>query len=162
MLNAAANIYKNILQNKILDRKELSHPEYKLVVTGHSLGAGTAAILGFFLRLEKNIKNRVHVYAYGIPGGLLNAPAREESKKFVVSLIHNEDIFPRLSLNSLFNMRNQVRQALYECEEPKCKIISAGYATLLTAMAKYCCCCCCCNIGSKLVLFYVIFYSEET
>ena len=54
MLLAASNIYKELVEKEVLRKiiEILDDPEYKdykIVVTGHSLGAGTAAILGFFL-----------------------------------------------------------------------------------------------------------------
>jgi len=42
--------------------------DYDVVVVGHSLGAGTAAILAILLRQEYP---RLHCYAYSPPGGLL-------------------------------------------------------------------------------------------
>jgi hypothetical protein len=41
---------------------------YDLVLVGHSLGAGTAAILAILLQQEYP---RLHCYAYSPPGGLL-------------------------------------------------------------------------------------------
>ena len=138
MLFAASNIY-NILMNptnptegvlsKFIDDEEYN--DYDFIVTGHSLGAGTAAILGFFLRSEENIKDRVKVYAYGIPGGLLNAPAREESKEFIVSVIHNDDVISRLSIDSMFGLRSDIRNVLCDCNQPKYKIVSAPFLLAL-------------------------------
>ena len=103
MLFAASNIYNRLIKEGVLS--QIMHNEeyrdYSLIVTGHSLGAGTAVLLGFFLRTMQNIKDRVKVYAYGVPGGLLNLAARDESKEFVVSVIHNDDEFhspPNLSM----------------------------------------------------------------
>ena len=42
--------------------------DYDVVVVGHSLGAGTAAILAILLRQDYP---RLHCYAYSPPGGLL-------------------------------------------------------------------------------------------
>ena len=41
---------------------------YGLVVTGHSLGAGTAVIISILMR---TVYGKVHCYAYSPPGGLL-------------------------------------------------------------------------------------------
>lgn len=41
---------------------------YGLVIVGHSLGAGTAAILSFLLRPQYPT---LHCYSYSPPGGLL-------------------------------------------------------------------------------------------
>lgn len=42
--------------------------EYKLVITGHSLGAGTASVLAILLR---NSFPSLRCYAFSPPGGLL-------------------------------------------------------------------------------------------
>lgn len=42
--------------------------EYKLVITGHSLGAGAAAVLAVLLR---NSFPTLQCYAFSPPGGLL-------------------------------------------------------------------------------------------
>ena len=55
--------------------RALSEPQYgnyKIVVTGHSLGAGTATILAFLLR-EKYPERGVTCYAFSPPGGLLRS-----------------------------------------------------------------------------------------
>lgn len=46
----------------------VSTQEYKLVITGHSLGAGTAALLAIMLR---NSFPTLQCYAFSPPGGLL-------------------------------------------------------------------------------------------
>ena len=151
MLTAAFKIYQNMLQNEIFSTTEqicyFAKPEYKIIITGHSLGAGTAAILGFFLRLEEGFKDRVYVYAYGIPGGLLNPSAREESKKFVVGIIHNDDVVPRLSLQSIFELNNKMRITLYNCEEPKYSVICWGIGNAFLS----CLLCCCKSISPKVL-----------
>jgi len=44
------------------------HQEYKLVITGHSLGAGTASLLAILLR---NSFPTLQCYAFSPPGGLV-------------------------------------------------------------------------------------------
>ena len=72
MAEAALYIYKTIKSKHFLDMAHVQYPDYPLVVTGHSLGAGTAVILAFMLRLRySNIK----CFAFGPPGGLLSLAA---------------------------------------------------------------------------------------
>ena len=65
---------RNKLMNENLLEKAFSHktengtPEFQLILVGHSLGAGTAAILALLLRDEYP---NLHCYAYSPPGGLL-------------------------------------------------------------------------------------------
>lgn len=73
MLKAAKYVYDELTEKHILD-KAFSHfnDGYELVITGHSLGAGTAVILSFMLRDKfPNVK----CYAYSPPGGLLSEAA---------------------------------------------------------------------------------------
>ena len=133
MLFAASNIFSRLIKegvlSQIMDNEE--YRDYSLVVTGHSLGAGTAVLLGFFLRSQQNIQDRVKVYAYGVPGGLLNSAARDESKEFVVSVIHNDDVISRLSIDSMFNLRNEIRKVIHNCSQPKYQIVSAPVVSAL-------------------------------
>ena len=50
MAETAVNIYRQLLAKHILQRALSQCPDADVVVTGHSLGAGTATILGFLLR----------------------------------------------------------------------------------------------------------------
>ena len=73
MVQAAVYIRKKLREEKILERSFTSNPDrgtnlYNLVLVGHSLGAGTAAILAILLRQQHP---NVTCYAYSPPGGLL-------------------------------------------------------------------------------------------
>ena len=58
----------------------------------YSLGAGTAVILSFILRLKyKSVK----CFSYGPPGGLLNPRAHAISTTFVTSVVVGDDIICR-------------------------------------------------------------------
>ena len=140
MLAAAVNIYKELVEKDIINDQLRKYPDYKIVVTGHSLGAGVAAILGFFIRSDEKIKDLVKVYAYGVPGGLLNPSAREESKKFAISIIHGDDMIPRLSIRSMKKLHTDIRKILIKTKEPKYKIISFGILEMLKSV--FCCYCC--------------------
>ena len=52
----------------IFEFQEKSSEKYELVLVGHSLGAGTAAILAILLQQEYT---DLHCYSYSPPGGLL-------------------------------------------------------------------------------------------
>ena len=85
--------------------KALQQTNYsRLVVTGHSLGAGTAAILAFLLR-QTYPRLDVTCYAYSPPGGLLSAQAAAESEKFCVSVVVGDDVIPRTSLANIVTLR---------------------------------------------------------
>ena len=84
-----------IREKHLLDKAYVEYPDFPLVVTGHSLGAGTAVILSFMLRLKYN---SVKCFAFGPPGGLLNSQAYAISTTFVTSVVVGDDIICRYVL----------------------------------------------------------------
>ena len=93
------------------------------MVTGHSLGAGTAVILAFMLRKKYP---HVRCYAYSPPGGLLNSSAAAESRDFTVSSIVGKDLVPRLSLHSVDGLKERMKRELRGCRLPKYQILASG------------------------------------
>jgi len=145
MVNAASYVYKRLhgLPTNQSKKDRVSsinlmamalsrYPGFGLVVTGHSLGAGTATILTFLLR-AKYPGVDVTCYAYSPPGGLLCKPAAKESEKFTVSIVVGDDVVPRTSLSNLANLSVKVKSVCRDCSLPKYKILGYG---LLAA----CCC----------------------
>jgi len=74
---------------------------YKLILTGHSLGAGVAAVLAV---LYHSRYRHLHCYAFSPPGSLFTLPLVEYSKSFITTIIYGNDIVPRCSiyLNHIF------------------------------------------------------------
>lgn len=73
MVQAAEYILKKLQREQLIEQALNSDPErstdgYKLVLVGHSLGAGTAAILAILLRPQFP---DLQCYSYSPPGGLL-------------------------------------------------------------------------------------------
>lgn len=73
MVQAAEYILKKLQREQLIEQALNSDPErstdsYKLVLVGHSLGAGTAAILAILLRPQFP---DLRCYSYSPPGGLL-------------------------------------------------------------------------------------------
>ena len=112
--------YPSLLQNA------LENTNYKqIVVTGHSLGAGTAAILTFLLR-AKYPNLRVVCYAYSPPGGLLDADASKESEKFCMSIVVGDDVIPRTSLHNIAALSKSIKRVCRSCQLPKYKVFGYG------------------------------------
>ena len=65
MLMAARNVLKKLQGSNLLHRAFSGYPDYTLVITGHSLGAGTATILSMILRSQYP---NLRCYAYSPPG----------------------------------------------------------------------------------------------
>lgn len=73
MVQAAQYIYDKLRSEDIIERALNHNPErgtrdFQLVTVGHSLGAGTASILGILLRQDYP---ELLSYCYSPPGGLL-------------------------------------------------------------------------------------------
>uniref|UniRef100_A0A3Q3E5A8 Diacylglycerol lipase-alpha n=1 Tax=Labrus bergylta TaxID=56723 RepID=A0A3Q3E5A8_9LABR len=128
MVFSAEYIKKKLEQEMILSQafgRDLSKGtmHYGLVIVGHSLGAGTAAILSFLLRPQYPT---LHCYSYSPPGGLLSEDAMEYSKEFVSSVVLGKDLVPRLGLSQLEGFRRHLLEVLQKSNKPKWRIIAGG------------------------------------
>jgi hypothetical protein len=122
MTLAATHINRQIFETL----KYLFLPQgYEIVITGHSLGAGTASILGLLLKEElcnlhtENVKslnmkhtvmnydwsNRVKVLAYATPP-VMDYKTAESTKSYITSVVLKSDIIPRASINNLITIMN--------------------------------------------------------
>lgn len=128
MVAAAIYICSIIADKQILERanEELklvdANPcaQYPIIVVGHSLGAGTAAILS--IMLKEKYRN-VICFAFAPPGGLLSEDAAEYSKNFVVSVVLGKDIVPRLGLHQMEKLRFDLIKTIKQCSSTKMKVI---------------------------------------
>lgn len=67
MINGAKYVEKRLRDTGVVERALATYPEYDLILTGHSLGAGVAILLAIKLRIKyPDIK----VYAFSTPGKL--------------------------------------------------------------------------------------------
>ena len=83
--------------------------DYRLIVTGHSLGAGVAQMLAMLLRAQfasagtaaANVRGaaaRIHCYAYSPPGGMLSIAAAKKTRGYVTSFVLGDDLVSRMSV----------------------------------------------------------------
>lgn len=125
MVRAARNVSRRAEQELGRCLSADQYQGYDVVVTGHSLGAGTATILAFLLR-DKYPHRPVRCYAFSPPGGLLSEAAARESEKFTVSLIVGDDVIPRLSLPNIKILSSDIKHAIKSCSLPKYQIFGYG------------------------------------
>ncbi|XP_062538021.1 diacylglycerol lipase-alpha isoform X2 [Armigeres subalbatus] len=134
MVQAAIYI-KNKLEEENLIQRAQEHnpsrgtPDFGLVLVGHSLGAGTAAILAILMKQQYD---DLHCYSYSPPGGLLSMPAVEYSKSFITSVVVGKDVVPRIGLHQMEALRADLINAIQRSIDPKWKTI---------ACSVICCCC---------------------
>ena len=76
--------------------RKLHDSGYKLIITGHSLGAGVGAILAVLYWRE--FRNNLHCYAFSPPGSLFTLPLVEYSKSFITTIVYGNDIVPRFEV----------------------------------------------------------------
>ncbi|GFN93684.1 Sn1-specific diacylglycerol lipase alpha [Plakobranchus ocellatus] len=139
MVQAAVYIKKKLINDGILQmawdrdeaycassdllKSERETAKYDLVLVGHSLGAGTAAILAILLKPDHP---NLHCYAYSPPGGLLTLPCVEETKSYITSVVVGKDCVPRIGLPQLEMLRADILNHIKKTTDAKWKIISRG------------------------------------
>lgn len=76
---------------------------YKLIICGHSLGAGVSSLLGIFLKQEMpNLE--MQVYAFATPA-CASYEASENCQEYITAVVNNNDCVPRLSLMNVRMMK---------------------------------------------------------
>ncbi|EHB07902.1 Sn1-specific diacylglycerol lipase beta [Heterocephalus glaber] len=120
---ASRYVYRQLVDDGILSQAFSIAPEYRLVVVGHSLGAGVAALLAIMLRSSYP---QVRAYTFSPPRGLLSKSLHEYSKGFIVSLVLGKDVIPRLSVTSLKDLKKRILRVIAQCNKPKYKILLQG------------------------------------
>ena len=107
---------------------------FGLVLTGHSLGAGTAALLAMLLR--PFYQERLHCWAFSPPGGLLSHDAVQHTEDYVTSVVVGHDIIPRLSIRTMEQLRDHALDLLMLAPNKKCDIFCTEGCS---AIYKLCC-----------------------
>lgn len=120
---AASYIYKKLVNDGILNQAFTIAPEYKLVITGHSLGAGAASVLAILLR---NSFPTLQCYSFSPPGGLLSKALADYSKDFVISVVLGKDLVPRLSIPNIEDLKRRILKIVSNCNKPKYRILLQG------------------------------------
>ncbi|CAH0548856.1 unnamed protein product [Brassicogethes aeneus] len=128
MVQAAAYILEKLDEKQLVEKAqnhkpERGTPEFEIVIVGHSLGAGTASILGILLRQRHP---SLLCYCYSPPGGLLSAPAVEYTKEFTVSVVVGKDVVPRIGLHQMETLRTDLINAIKRSVDPKWKTIACS------------------------------------
>ncbi|XP_030380734.1 sn1-specific diacylglycerol lipase alpha isoform X2 [Scaptodrosophila lebanonensis] len=128
MVQAAIYIRNKLLEGNLIERALQRNAErqthtFGLVLVGHSLGAGTAAILAILLKPEHPT---LQCFSYSPPGGLLSMPAVEYSKSFITSVVLGKDVVPRIGLNQMEALRADLINAIQRSVDPKWKTISCS------------------------------------
>lgn len=74
---------------------------YKIIFSGHSLGAGVASLAALILSTNGDIhKDNMHVYAFASPP-VVDYQTSIHSQSFITTIVNNSDIIPRSSMANL-------------------------------------------------------------
>jgi len=95
---------------------------YQLVLTGHSLGAGCAAILSFML---KGKFPSLRCLAFSPPGCTVSLTMAERCKDYLTSYVLDTDIVPRLSLGSMEHLRDSAFEMIARIKVSKYEALHA-------------------------------------
>ena len=79
--------------------------DWRIVITGHSLGAGVSVLVALYVR--KYFKN-VFCWAFSPPGGLAEPSVAEAAKSFCTTVALGKDWIPRLTLGSFEHLRDEM------------------------------------------------------
>lgn len=102
MVHAANWLAKN-LQNDLAELTS-AHPEYRVITTGHSLGASVAALATMLLK--PNFPT-IHCYAFATPASVTRDLAHA-CYDYVTTVVNGDDCVPRLHQHSIFKLQGEV------------------------------------------------------
>jgi Lipase (class 3) len=92
---------------------------FNILVTGHSLGAGVASLVGLLLRsrlaMLREEPSRLRVVAFASPP-ILDCDSALACKSFVTTVVNNADIIPRASISNLLVLMEFLKRIDRELE----------------------------------------------
>ena len=130
ILKTVNSILKKLNKEDILEQAFSKVTGYKLVIVGHSLGAGCACIMSILLRERyPDLK----CFCYSPTGALLNEAAAIFTEDFVTSVTLGEDFVARLNVCNAHKLKDDLVRVIESCTKPKCQILFEGCLETLTA-----------------------------
>jgi hypothetical protein len=145
MLACAKDLFSQLQENpkiqEMLPGSSLAPAVAKrVVVCGHSLGAGVACLLAMLLRHD--LGDAVHYIGFEPPGGLLSKRlARETARLGWISAVCANDWISRLSIRAMQRLRERVLDELGKCNRSKLQLSLLATAGLLKQTPVLSCAC---------------------
>ncbi|WCJ23424.1 Mono-/di-acylglycerol lipase N-terminal Lipase class 3 [Euphorbia peplus] len=82
------------------------YPDHNVKIVGHSLGGGTAALLTYILREQKELSSTTCVTF--APAACMTWDLAESGKHFITTVINGSDLVPTFSTSSIDDLRSEV------------------------------------------------------
>lgn len=132
MLKTATTILEKLDEEQILESAFSKVPGYKLVLAGHSLGAGCACVMAMLL---KERYPDLRCFCYSPTGSQLNKAAAIFTEDFVTSVTLGSDLIARMNVANTHKLKDDLVRVIESCKKPKCQILLEGcLETLCTCL----------------------------
>ncbi|XP_053393222.1 diacylglycerol lipase-beta-like isoform X2 [Mercenaria mercenaria] len=131
MLLAAKYVQSTLDRLRILEQAFDNAQGARLVITGHSLGAGTAALLAILLKPKYP---DLICFTFSPPGGLMSLSASQYCQEFMCSVVLGKDIIPRLGIHTMEDLKTRLLQAIHDTDSPKYKLLAHGAWQLICGL----------------------------
>lgn len=132
----------------------------RLVVCGHSLGAGVASLLSLLLR---PYVPTLHCYAFSPPGAMVSGNLARMMEGWVTSVVLHKDCVPRMSLPTIHGLISEMINYSSRCRMSK-PVLLGSVSRAQCHLSSGCCvgACCSCGMGSQLRTLHTLTASPHT
>eukprot|EP00124_Ichthyophonus_hoferi_P002866 Ihof_evm1s217 gene=Ihof_evmTU1s217 len=134
MLKGAQYLLAELRSTALLSKAFTNHPNYQLVVVGHSLGAGIATLVSIYLKEDYPT---LQCYAYSPPGGLVSKRLADHCCSYVMSVVVGCDVVPRASIPTVVRLRDEMVSCLEKCPKAKYKVLGHGIRNIMVDALDY-------------------------
>ncbi|KAL4421634.1 hypothetical protein ABPG75_010925 [Micractinium tetrahymenae] len=101
-------------------RQKIQEEGWQLIVEGHSLGAGAAALVS--LKLRQHFPG-LKCIAYSCPGGLVSKNLAHAMAPFTTTVVVGKDAVCRATVGNLARLMDEMVTALARCRQPKLAVL---------------------------------------
>jgi sn1-specific diacylglycerol lipase len=123
VLSCARNVYRDLQRHGLLEKMLLGNdaefPEYNLRIVGHSLGAAASTLLSYMLRERFPT---VRCLNFSPPGCALTWKLATDCQEFCTSFVLDSELVPRLSLDSMEHLRDEILGLIGRIKVPKVQV----------------------------------------
>eukprot|EP00906_Rhabdomonas_costata_P032714 RCo046082 len=139
---AATNSKNRLYTRGALAAAMAANPGYGLVLTGHSMGAAVATLVGLMYRAElRPLCRGVRVYALSLPLLFakedLTPAAKTALRELVVGCELDHDVVTRFSFRGMMRWKDRIVRALAYSRQPKWWIFSRAVIALIRKKLRF-------------------------